>query len=108
MITVANALGSARGGGAESVVSDSLARIDRLGRLNAVVTVSNTCVSAAREADARAGQEAGGGPPLFGLPIVVKDNIHVAGLPCTAGTPALARFGLSRRGGRAAPGALRG
>ena len=58
-------------------------------RLNAVVTLDvEQALSAAWEADRDRSIDG----PLRGVPIVVNDNIHVAGMPNTAGTPALANF----------------
>ncbi|MFJ4966593.1 amidase family protein [Streptomyces sp. NPDC088729] len=63
-------------------VQRSLARAEEVGHLGGFITL-----------DGEAAAKAPGGPgPLSGMTIAVKDNIHVAGLPNTAGTPALRDF----------------
>ncbi len=71
----------------EQLVSAALAKAKAHADLNAFVTLDEAgALAAARRADARRGQ---GCKPLHGVPIVIKDNIEVAGLATTGGTPAL-------------------
>ena len=74
-----------------AVVEFYEARRERLhGRVNAIVTPDyGRALEAARRIDARHGSVS---EVLAGLPITVKDSIHVAGLPSTGGMiePALA------------------
>ncbi|HTZ92057.1 MAG TPA: amidase [Streptosporangiaceae bacterium] len=67
-----------------------LARIDRLNpALNAVIRTDPAAPAEAAASDARrlAGSARG---PLDGIPVLIKDNVSAAGLPATAGSPALA------------------
>ena len=68
------------------VVEVFLGRADGNADLNGFITLERDLV---RET---AGDERWQGTPLRGLPLVLKDNIHAAGLPNTAGTPALRSF----------------
>jgi indoleacetamide hydrolase len=70
----------------------ALERAEASAALNAFVTIDRTAaLLAAKQADADLASGTIRGP-LHGVPLVMKDNIHVKGLPNTAGTPGLRGF----------------
>ena len=73
---------------AEARTRAALDRIQQLNpRLNAVIATDPTAIDQARALDRNRGERG----PLFGMPILIKDNIETAGpLPTTAGSLALA------------------
>ena len=74
---------------ATALTQHFLERIEELNpSLHAVITVNHDAVAEAQASDEAwgAGQPRG---PLEGIPVLVKDNVQVAGMPTTAGSPAL-------------------
>jgi amidase len=74
---------------AADLIAFYLARIEQLNPdLRAVIAVSGAAASEAAASDER---RANGTPrgPLDGIPVLVKDNVSAAGMPATAGSPAL-------------------
>ena len=88
----AQALGQALAAGTLTAAELTAFYLDRIERLNpgsrAVITVSGDAQAEAAASDARraAGVTRG---PLDGIGVLIKDNVSAAGLPATAGSPAL-------------------
>ncbi len=75
-----------------AIVTELLRRATEADGLNAFITIdADGAMKRALELDEMRSQGNVLGP-MHGIPLVVKDNIHVAGLKNTAGTPGLADF----------------
>ena len=77
----------------EQLTRALLAKISANRDLNAFITVNEDgAIEAARAADDARRRDPAHFGPLHGVPLVVKDNIHVAGIRNSAGTPGLRNF----------------
>jgi Asp-tRNA(Asn)/Glu-tRNA(Gln) amidotransferase A subunit family amidase len=76
----------------KALVSAALARAKANPNLNAFITLDEAGATKAAAAFDAGRKKRGACKPLGGVPIVIKDNIEVAGLPTSAGTPALKRY----------------
>jgi indoleacetamide hydrolase len=90
-LTVVEAAEAIRAGDitSEELALELIERIDRYDYLNAFILFdADDVLAQARSADAEV--SAGGAlGALHGVPLIIKDNIDIAGLPTTAATPAL-------------------
>src|SRR3954464_7991411 len=74
----------------EQLTRALLAKISANRDLNAFITLDeDAAIEAARAADDARRRDPAHFGPLHGVPLVVKDNIHVAGIRNTGGTPGL-------------------
>jgi indoleacetamide hydrolase len=90
-LTLTEAVADLRAGKITStaLTTEALARAKANADLNAFVTLDEAgALKAAAAFDANDNKD----KPLGGVPIVIKDNIEVTGLPCSAGTPALKHY----------------
>ncbi len=76
----------------EALVSAALARAKAHAELNAFITLDEAGAMKAARAYDKVHAKHRHCEPLGGVPIAIKDNIEVAGLPASAGTPALKNY----------------
>jgi len=75
-----------------ALVSAAIARAKAHSNLNAFITLDEAGAKKAAAAFDAGRRKKGACKPLGGVPVVIKDNIEVEGLPSSAGTPALKAY----------------
>ena len=80
---------------AREVVSAYLARIDAFDKrgpeINSIITVNRNALAEADRLDAAAGTSGLTGP-LHGIPVIIKDQIDIKGMPTTLGSVLFRNF----------------